>query len=177
MLTASLGDPAAGPRWNGWSPTVTNTRFQPGEQAGLTAAQVPGLKLRWAFGFPDTLSAYGQPTVAAGRVFIGTQNGTVYSLDAKTGCTYWTFKTQSAIRAATTIGARRTGAGERAYALYVADQSAHVYALDAETGDLLWAHKVDDLPGARVTGAPTLYQDRLYVPIASGEEGTARNPA
>ena len=101
-------------------------------------------------------------------MFVGAQNGTVYSLDAKTGCTYWTFKTQSAIRAATTIGPRRTASGEREHTLYVADQSAHVYALDAQTGDLLWAHKVDDLPGARVTGAPTLYQDRLYVPVASG---------
>src|SRR5215467_4462701 len=55
MLTAPLGDPSAGPRWNGWSPTVANTRFQSGEQAGLTAAQVPGLTLKWAFGFPDTL--------------------------------------------------------------------------------------------------------------------------
>jgi polyvinyl alcohol dehydrogenase (cytochrome) len=59
----------------------------------------------------------------------------------------------------------------------VADQSAHVYALDARTGDLLWAHKVDENPGARVTGAPTLYQDRLYVPVASSEEADARNPA
>src|SRR5262245_32684222 len=95
MLAAPLGDPSAGSHWNGWSPTPANTRFQPAEHAGLTAAQVPALKLKWAFAFPDTLSAYGQPTVAAGRVFVGAQNGTVYSLDAKTGCTYWTYKTQS----------------------------------------------------------------------------------
>ena len=165
----------SGPSWNGWSPDVSNKRFQPAEHAGLTAAQVPNLKLKWAFGFPDTLSAYAQPSVAGGRVFVGAQNGSVYSLDAKTGCTYWTFRAQSAIRAATTIGSRRSAAGERAYTVYVADQSAHVYALDAQTGDLLWAHKVDDLPGARVTGAPTLHQDRLYVPVASSEEATARD--
>src|SRR5204862_5458065 len=28
----------------------------------------------------------------------------------------------------------------------------------------------------RVTGAPALYQDRMYVPIASGEEGQGNNP-
>src|SRR5215470_8590947 len=164
-----------GPSWNGWSPDVTNRRSQSAEQAGLTAAQVPSLKLKWAFGFPDTLSAYAQPTVAGGRVFVGAQNGTVYALDAKTGCTYWTFRTQSAIRAAVTVGSRRTPQGERAFTVYVGDQSAHAYALDAQTGDLLWAHKVDDLPGARITGAPTLYQDRLYVPVASSEEATARD--
>src|SRR5262249_30256409 len=107
-----------GPSWNGWSPDVTNKRLQSAEQASLTAAQVPNLKLKWAFGFPETVSAYAQPTIAGGHVFVGAQNGTVYSLDAKTGCTYWTFKTQSAIRAATTIGPRRTASGERAYTLY-----------------------------------------------------------
>ena len=177
MTSAPLADPLASPHWIGWGGSVTNTRFQPADQAGLTAAQVPNLKLKWAFGFPDTISAYAQPTIASGRVFVGSQNGTVYSLDAKTGCTHWTFKTQSAIRAATTIGPRETAAGEREQTLYVADQSAHVYAIDARTGDLLWAHKVDDGPGARVTGAPTLYQDRLYVPVASSEEADARNPA
>ena len=176
MLSAPFSADA-GSSWNGWSPDVTNKRFQAAEPAGLTAAQVPNLKLKWAFGFPDTISAYAQPSLAGGRVFVGAQNGTVYALDAKTGCTYWTYRTQSAIRAATTIGSRRTTAGERAYAVYVGDQSAHVYALDAQTGDLLWAHKVDDLPGARVTGAPTLYQDRLYVPVASSEEATARDPS
>jgi polyvinyl alcohol dehydrogenase (cytochrome) len=176
-MMAAPFNPDAGPSWNGWGAGPANTRFQPAEQAGITAAQVPNLKLKWAFGFPDTISVYAQPTVAGGRVFVGSQNATVYSLDAKTGCTYWTFRTQSAIRAAATIGPRRSASGEREHTLYVADQSAHVYALDARTGDLLWAHKVDDLPGARVTGAPALFQDRLYVPVASSEEATARDPS
>jgi len=177
MMALPLGDPASGPSWNGWGAGVVNTRFQSAEQARLTAAQVPNLKLRWAFGFPGTISAYAQPTVAGGRVFVGAQNGTVYSLDAKTGCTYWTFRTQSAVRAATMLGPRRTASGDREHTLYVADQSAHVYALDARTGDLLWAHKVDENPGARITGAPTLHENRLYVPVASSEEADARNPA
>ena len=53
--------------WGGWSPDERNTRFQPSEVAGLRAEQVPSLKLKWAFGFPDTVTAYGQPTVAGGR--------------------------------------------------------------------------------------------------------------
>ncbi len=176
-LRAATFSADAGPSWNGWSPDVTNRRQQTAEAAGLSAEQIPKLRLKWAFGFPETASAYAQPSVVGGRVFVGAQNGTVYALDAKTGCTYWTFRTQSAVRAAATVGPRRTAEGERAYTVYVADQSAHVYALDAQTGDLLWAHKVDDLPGARITGAPTLYQDRLYVPVASSEEADARNPA
>ena len=166
----------AGPSWNGWGAGPANTRFQPADQAGITAAQVPNLKLKWAFAFPEAVSSWSQPTVVGGRVFIGSMNGTVYSLDAKTGCTYWTYRAQAPVRAATTVAARRNQAGERAYTVYVGDAAAHVYALDAQTGDLLWAHKVDDQPSSRVTGAPTFYQDRLYVPVASQEEATARNP-
>jgi polyvinyl alcohol dehydrogenase (cytochrome) len=45
--------------------------------------------------------------------------------------------------------------------------------LDAATGKVLWKVKVDEHPISRVTGAPTLYQDRLYVPISSLEERAA----
>src|SRR5262245_8175121 len=78
-----------GARWSGWSPDITNTRFQPAAQAGLSAADVPKLVLRWAFGFPSTTMAFAPPTVAGGRVFVGSQEGTVYSLDARTGCIIW----------------------------------------------------------------------------------------
>src|SRR5262245_21988666 len=54
--------------WAGWSPSPTNTRFQPRPQAGLSAADVPRLTLKWAFGFPDASSAWSQPTVAGGRL-------------------------------------------------------------------------------------------------------------
>ena len=79
------GDPRAGPQWNGWGPSIDNTHFQPADQAGLTAEQVPRLHLKWAFGFPDATSAWAQPTIAGGRLYVGSQNGIVYSLDAASG--------------------------------------------------------------------------------------------
>src|SRR5206468_6536215 len=75
-------DPSKGPQWNGWGVDVTNQRFQPAAQAGLTADQVPKLKLKWAFGFPNANSARGLPTIAGGRLFVGSMSGTVYALDA-----------------------------------------------------------------------------------------------
>ena len=85
-------NPATGPRWSGWGNDVMNSRAQSAENAGLRASQVPGLQLKWAFGFPNGSSAYGQPAVAGGRVFVGSDNGFVYSLDAATGCVYWSFE-------------------------------------------------------------------------------------
>src|SRR5262249_3660058 len=92
-------DPDGSP-WPAWAPSLANNRFQSSERAGLTAAQVPKLSLKWAFGFPDATSAWSQPTVAAGRLFVGSQNGTVYSLDPGTGCIYWTFTARSGVRTA-----------------------------------------------------------------------------
>src|SRR5438067_1239330 len=47
----TMADPLSGPAWNGWGVDLTNTRFQSAKAAGLTADQVPRLKLKWAFGY------------------------------------------------------------------------------------------------------------------------------
>ncbi len=98
-----LADQGAGPSWNGWGPTLQNTHFQSTAQAGITAAQVPHLVLKWAFGFPDTTSAWAQPAIVGGRLFVGSQNGTVYSLDPFTGCVIWTFTAEGGVRASVSI--------------------------------------------------------------------------
>jgi polyvinyl alcohol dehydrogenase (cytochrome) len=165
-----LGDPTANPLWNGWGPTIENTHFQPAAQAGLSAEQVPRLHLKWTFGFPDTTSAWAQPTIAGGRLYVGSQNGTVYSLDAASGCIAWTFVARGGVRGSISIGRRATGR-RAGYAAYFADQQGFVYAVDAAAGRLLWTRKVDDHPLVRLTGSPALYEDRLYVPTSSYEEG------
>ncbi|HET7608384.1 MAG TPA: cytochrome c, partial [Gammaproteobacteria bacterium] len=65
-LTAS--DLAGG--WNGWGADARNLRYMPAARAGLTAATVPKLKLKWAFGFAGASSARAQPAVLGGRVFV-----------------------------------------------------------------------------------------------------------
>jgi polyvinyl alcohol dehydrogenase (cytochrome) len=148
--------------WNGWSPRPDNARLQPARDAGLTASDVPKLTLRWAFGFPDASSAWAQPSVADGVVYVGSQNGTVYALAAHTGCIFWTFAAAGGVRTAVTIG--DTGL------LYFADTGANVYAVDARTGARRWVRSVESHPLARVTGSPTLHDGRLYVPTSSYEE-------
>src|SRR6202034_1078561 len=45
-----MADPPSQPGWNGWGASPDNTRFQTAKAAGITADQVPHLKLKWAFG-------------------------------------------------------------------------------------------------------------------------------
>jgi polyvinyl alcohol dehydrogenase (cytochrome) len=165
----AMSDPAQGPAWNGWGVDMANTRFQPAQAAGLTAAQVPQLKLKWAFGYPAGESSNGQPTIAAGRVFVGSDNGYIYSLDAATGCVYWSYENGSIVRNAVTVGPI-TGQGNARYAVYFGDGHANVYAVDAQNGRLLWKTKVDPHFVARITAGLKFYNGRLFVPVSSSEE-------
>ncbi len=164
-------DPSAGSSWNGWGFDSGNSRFQPAP--GLTTADVSRLELKWAFGFPMGNSAYGQPAVVGGRVFVGADTGFAYSLDARSGCVYWSFRANAGVRTAISIG---TGNRTHRFLAYFGDVKGSVYAVDAVTGALIWRDRVDTHPVARVTGAPKLVDGRLYVPLSSLEESGAGNP-
>ena len=171
-------DPAAGrcegnakpfqPRpgdWNRWGVDTSNTRYQP--HPGFNAADAPRLKLKWAFGFPDDAQAAGQPEIVGGRVFVGSNGGLVYSLDASTGCVYWTYDAGGVVRTAISI-IKSPKSGR--YVAYFGDYRTYAHAVDAETGKELWKTKIDDHPAARITGSPAYYDGRLYIPVASSEE-------
>src|SRR5581483_9381120 len=130
----------AGSNWNGWGDNTSNTRFQDGGTAGISASDVPRLKVKWAFGFPGDLDANAQPAIVGGRVFVGSQGGIVYSLSASTGCVYWFHRTAAAVRGAVTI-ARIETAGRAVNAAFFGDLAGNVYAVDASTGSALWQVK------------------------------------
>jgi polyvinyl alcohol dehydrogenase (cytochrome) len=167
-------DPAAGARWTGWGQNVDNTRYQ--VDPGLRASDVPRLKLKWAFAFPGDLQSYSQATLAGGRLFVGSWGGKVYSLDAATGCVHWYFDVGEGVRSAVSVGPISTDRDAR-QAAFFGDAGANVYALDAATGALIWKVHVESFPLGRISGSPALHAGRLYVPIASGEEGAAASPS
>jgi polyvinyl alcohol dehydrogenase (cytochrome) len=166
--------PGAGD-WNGWGVDNTNARFQP--QPGLAAADVPKLKLKWAVGFGgqgDTRNQ-AQPVIVGGRVFVGSFSGKVYSLDASSGCIYWTYDAGVFVRGGVNIQ-RISDGGRARWVAFFGDGKGMAHAVDAETGAPVWKTQVDDFPVARITGTPTYYNGRLYVPVASGEELAAALP-
>lgn len=155
--------------WNGWGLDAQNTRYQ--TNTTIAVGNVSRLKLKWAFGLQNVDTVYAQPTLIGGRLFFGSADGHVYSLDADTGCTLWAVKTQEFVRAAISIAR----ANSRAFAFF-GDVGANVYGIDAQTGQRVWKVKVDDHPLARITGALTFYKNRLYVPVGSTEPAAAFDP-
>jgi polyvinyl alcohol dehydrogenase (cytochrome) len=151
--------------WTGWGGAQGNQRFQ-AQETILNPDNVHGLKLKWAFGFPDTTRVRSQPTVTATMVYIGSQEGTVYALDANTGCIRWTFDAGTEVRGAMKLHTHPTDGRS---ILVFGDTKANAYSLNATTGQLLWKTKVHEHILATVTGSVNADKDKVYVPVSSSE--------
>ncbi len=159
------------PEWNGWSTKISNSRFQDAASAGLTAADLGRLKLKWAFNLGDVSEARSQPAVIGRYVFVGATNGILYALDADSGCTFWGFRAASGIRGGAAIG---DAAGTPA--VFFSDTAANVYALNVQTGKLIWKVRPVDHFASLATAAPRYHKGVLYEAFSSFEETVSGDP-
>lgn len=157
--------------WMGYGGGLAGTGFQPAERAGLRAADVPNLRLRWAFAFPDASQARSKPTVVGDVLLVADEYGVVYAIEAATGCARWTFEADAAVR-----GAVLVGESEGRQLAYFVDSRTSAYALDVTTGELVWKERVGWHPENNATGSPALAEGKLIVPISSMEVARAASP-
>jgi outer membrane protein assembly factor BamB len=96
-------------------------------RSNVTEAQLPWpMGTKWQIRLPGRLTP---PIVADGSVFLGSDNHSVYALDAATGATRWRFVTGGEVGASPAWWQGR---------LYVGSQDGWVYCLRADTGRLVW---------------------------------------
>ena len=157
--------------WPGWSPTSANTRFLPANRAGLTAADVPKLTLKWAFGFAGDVTAFAAPTMFSKTIFVGSAGGSVHAIDADTGCLHWIYEANAPVRSAITVAVEGTRVR-----LVFSDQTGWVHALDGRTGKQVWRVRPEEHEATRLTGAPVVHGDVIFVPAASWEETRSIDP-
>ena len=155
--------------------STKNTRSIPTEVAGLDAADVKRLRLKWAFAFPNGQRSFSQPAFAGGALFVSDDSGGVYALDADTGCVHWRIQVSGYVR--TPISIRSWSKDKKFIAtkpviptLYFGDRLANAYAVNASNGKILWQNKVSQSSKMYITGGVTLHKDRLYVPIAGKQD-------
>lgn len=170
-VSASARRPAApaGAQWTVWGGDLANTR------AVAPAARVAtdSLVLRWALRLGEVANARAQAAVANDRVFVVSEAGSVWALDAARGCQWWRASLGVPLRTSPVLA---TDARGEAHTLYVGDATGQVQALDAATGAVRWRVKVDAHPTAIVTGAPQLHAGVLYVGVSSYESAMALQP-
>jgi polyvinyl alcohol dehydrogenase (cytochrome) len=146
-----------------------SSRFQ--RHPGLKAADVPRLKLKWAF----SMAGGGQPTVVGDWLFVTNRSGKFYALDAKTGCVRWVVDD---LVARTTPMVIRSSIAPSGWATFVGESDRIVRAFDAQTGKELWrSPMLENHPASLLTGTPVIAGDRLLVPISSIEEAAAMSKA
>ena len=157
------------PEWSNWGAGLNNSRFQTADAAGLTAADLPRLKLKWAFAFEGATAMRSQPAVYGNRVFAGGQDGTVVSLDAATGCIYWSTVAPAQVRTGIVVAVVNGTP-----LVFFGDTTGQLHAVDAMNGKPIWQLRADDHPAAMITATPAYHAGRLYVGVSSFEEVVGR---
>lgn len=167
-------DPSAITAVRNWGIDNRNSRHIAAETAALGTQDLDTLAPRLAIRFPGANRARSQPTLAADSIFVGSHSGHVYALDEATGCARWTYLASAEVRTGIVL-APSEQEGAPPLALF-GDVLGHVHAVNAITGEGIWRQRPDDHPNATITGTPTLYDGRLYVPVSSLEVSLAIDP-
>ena len=169
-------DMAQPPAFSGWGLDPAGSHAIPAAVSGLTVQNAPRLKLKWAFGFPDSQRARSQPALAGGAIIVGNHNGTVYALDRESGCVRWAFAAAAEVRTGIVVSPWRAGDRAARPLVYFGDTAGTVYAVNLRDGRLVWKRKADLHPATIITGTPTLHAGTLYIPVSSLEEAFATSP-
>lgn len=111
------------------------------------AGAAKALQLKQATPFYITAT----PSVAGGIVYVGSQDNSVYALDARSGAKMWSFPTNDQITYSSPVIANGV--------LYIGSTDKNLYALDAHTGQLVWQYAT----GGEINGRPTLTDGVVYV--------------
>lgn len=173
---ANIFDPNKPPATVGWGHDAR--RMISSEIAGLSASDLSGASLKWAFAFPNATRARSQPAIGYGAVYVGSESGAVYAFDLESGCVRWTFQASAEVRTAVVLQPATSSEKAKSRPLvFFGDIIAKMYAVNALTGELVWSRKIDEHPSATLTATPLFYDNMLYVPVSSLEVIPAANPA
>jgi polyvinyl alcohol dehydrogenase (cytochrome) len=168
MCTSNGPIKASASDWPALGPDENSSRFQP--NPGITAAEVPKLKVKWAFSMPGG----GQPVVVGDWLFITNRAGKFYALDAKTGCVHWAVEDASS---RTTPMVIRSSISPSGWATFIGVGKRVVRAFDAQNGREIWhSESLENHVASNITGTPVVSGDQLFVPLSSGEEVYAMQP-
>lgn len=145
--------------WPAFGRDLMGSHHNPDETA-ITPQNVAQLKPKWIFQTEGDVSS--QPIVINGAVYFGSWDGHEYAVNAQTGERLWSYDAGQSSRSAAAYGDGR---------LYFGDIAGYLHALDAKTGALKWKKRIDAHPATVATSSPLYHQGKLYLGVASHEEG------
>ncbi len=160
-----------------WGQEPGNNRFIPAAAGGISKRDIPNLRLKWAFSFPNASRVRSQPALVGGAAIMGSHDGRVYALDRQTGCVRWTFAASGEVQTGILVTPWQKGDRNAQPIAIFGDGIGKVYAVDARNGELLWSDRPEEHGSAKITAAAAYHDGLVYVPVSSGEIAAAGNPA
>lgn len=157
-LSASADD------WTTFAHDDRRSGFQP-QPTGLNRETVGTLQRRWMHSLGEPVRA--SPLVADGSIYVASDNGTVYALDAADGTLRWQRRIGDSVRMTPALvhGALLVGS----YGVFgpagAKPHGAAFYALDARTGAVRWR---TPLPGL-IRAEPVVLNGTIYEGLAGGD--------
>lgn len=115
--------------------------------------QYKNVKRLWEFA--SDANIISTPAVAAGKVFVGNQNGVMTCFDQTTGKTIWKFKTGGSIFSSPAVSEEKIAFGSG---------DGHVYCLDTRKGKFRWKKRMN----AAVLGSPVINGDTVFIGSSDG---------
>ncbi|PZG29958.1 hypothetical protein C1I98_31525 [Spongiactinospora gelatinilytica] len=154
--------------WSMWQQNPWGWRHNAAERK-ITAGNVAGLELKWAFAYPKAAGApRSQAAVVGDTVYFGSPEGKMYARDAETGAAKWEFDLTTVGQGGWPPQVQDGPAVARGKVLF-GDSRGYFYAVDQRTGKLAWARRLDDKLAALVTSSPVVLGRRVFVGVSSGE--------
>ena len=166
-LLQSEQDPG---NWMTYSGNYSSHRHSRLEQ--INAANVSGLKLKWAYQMKTLETVEATPLVVDGIMYLTRPPNDVFALDAETGRPFWNYRRTAPERINVCCGQVNRGLAMLGDRLFMGTVDAHLAALDRKTGNLIWDVVVADYTkGYSITVAPLAVKNKVIVGISGGEYG------
>jgi len=155
--------------WPMYGRDVSRTGYDPNETA-ISASSAARLAPRWQadIGMGDSPPS-GAPTVAGGRIFVGSSRpdgDNFFAFDAATGQALWTASVGHHTPYDLDVGLGATPAVSGSVVVVGGGDAAY-YGLDAATGTILWRHPMDVGPSGFTWCSPLVANGRAYVGMSS----------
>jgi outer membrane protein assembly factor BamB len=156
---------ASAPAVGGGKVFVVGNPDASGGIAGAGRARVAALdtrsgRVRWAKRLAS--ASESSPLAHAGRVYLGSQDGTVYALDARTGRIEWRYRARGPVK---------TGLAWSRGRVYFGDYAGQVTCLRASDGHLIWRSSTSGRSFGRAGnfyGTPAVAFGRVYAGNTDG---------
>ena len=110
------------------------------------------LELIWSF----SLKSGGQPTVANGRVFVGSGDHKIYCLDENTGDLIWSYETGNKVPSTPAVADEK---------IFIGSGDGKIYCLDENNGNLIWSYKMGEGGGMgySMDSSPVVADGKVFV--------------